>query len=98
MIADNEKLVDRLQLAESMDDPSSPAGKRIAQLQSQIEGLQEEIYKLESGRDDYRIKYEVSFGIYFLNMLNNRCLCFYAVLAMVYVVVASFTLCCCGIF
>jgi len=59
LIADNEKLVDRLQLAESMDDPSSPAGKRIAQLQSQIEGLQEEIYKLESGRDDYRIKYEV---------------------------------------
>ncbi|XP_005092023.1 protein Hook homolog 3 [Aplysia californica] len=59
LIADNEKLIERLQLAESIDDPSTPAGKRCAQLQHQIETLQEEIFKIESGRDDYRIKYEV---------------------------------------
>jgi len=59
LAADNEKLLERLQQAESMDDPSTPAGKRCAQLQHQIESLQEEIYKIESGRDDYRIKYEV---------------------------------------
>uniref|UniRef100_A0A0B7ANI6 Calponin-homology (CH) domain-containing protein n=1 Tax=Arion vulgaris TaxID=1028688 RepID=A0A0B7ANI6_9EUPU len=59
LLSDKERLEDRLQMAESLEDLSTPAGKRLAQLQHQIEGLQEEIYKLESGKDDYRIKYEL---------------------------------------
>ncbi|KAK7503948.1 hypothetical protein BaRGS_00004680 [Batillaria attramentaria] len=57
--AENERLQDRLQQAENIDDPSTPAGKRLSQFQVQIETLQEEIYKLESGKDDFRIKYDV---------------------------------------
>ncbi|CAL1545552.1 unnamed protein product [Lymnaea stagnalis] len=59
LIADRDKLEERLQMAESFEDTSTPAGKRVAQLQHQIECLQEELYRLESGKDDYRIKYEV---------------------------------------
>ncbi|KAI8787128.1 protein Hook 3 isoform X1 [Biomphalaria glabrata] len=59
LISDRDKLEERLQLAESLEDLSTPAGKKLTQLQHQVESLQEEIYKLESGKDDYRIKYEV---------------------------------------
>ncbi|XP_059175678.1 protein Hook homolog 3-like [Physella acuta] len=59
LLADKEKLEERLLQAESLEDLSTPAGKKLVQLQHQIEGLQEEIYKLESGKDDYRIKFEV---------------------------------------
>nr|ARR97151.1 protein Hook-like protein 3-like [Haliotis discus discus] len=57
---ENERLLERLHQAESMDDPSTPAGKRYHHLSSQIEKLQEEVYKLETGKDDYRIKFEVA--------------------------------------
>lgn len=59
LIADKDKLEERLQVAESFEDTSTPAGKRVAHLQHQIECLQEELYRLESGKDDYRIKFEV---------------------------------------
>ncbi|KAJ8306098.1 hypothetical protein KUTeg_016643 [Tegillarca granosa] len=38
---------------------STPAGKRYQQLQQMVENIQEENYKLETARDDFRIKYEV---------------------------------------
>ncbi|PVD23382.1 hypothetical protein C0Q70_16650 [Pomacea canaliculata] len=57
--AENERLQERLQHAENIDDPSTPVGKRMMQFQQQIEVLQDEIYKLESGKEDYRIKYDV---------------------------------------
>jgi hypothetical protein len=38
---------------------STPAGKRLSHYQQQMEILQEEIYKLESGKDDFRLKYDV---------------------------------------
>ncbi|XP_041357301.1 protein Hook homolog 3-like isoform X2 [Gigantopelta aegis] len=58
---ENERMAERLHQMECTDDPSTPAGKRYHQLQQQIEKLQEEVYKLEAGKDDYRIKYEVLF-------------------------------------
>ncbi|ESO94445.1 hypothetical protein LOTGIDRAFT_118217, partial [Lottia gigantea] len=57
---ENEKLVERLHQAESLDDPRTPAGKRLQKLQSQLEQVQEQLYHVEQARDDYRIKYEVS--------------------------------------
>ncbi|BFY99274.1 hypothetical protein BsWGS_02314 [Bradybaena similaris] len=59
LLTDKERLEERLQMAESLEDLSTPAGKRLAQLQHQVESLQEELYKLESSKDDYRIKYEL---------------------------------------
>lgn len=61
LTAENDRLQERLQQAENVDDPSTPAGKRLSHYQQQIDTLQEEIYKLESGKDDYRIKYDVLF-------------------------------------
>ncbi|KAK3090840.1 hypothetical protein FSP39_015087 [Pinctada imbricata] len=55
---ENEKLSERLNLAENLDDPSTPAGKKFIQLQKQIEKIQEENVKLDSARDDFRIAYE----------------------------------------
>ncbi|GFN95084.1 protein hook homolog [Plakobranchus ocellatus] len=45
---DRNKLEERLAMAESVEDPSTPAGKKLRQLQSLVDTLQEEIYKLES--------------------------------------------------
>ncbi|KAL8622498.1 hypothetical protein ACOMHN_034161 [Nucella lapillus] len=61
LTTENDRLQERLQQAENIDDPSTPAGKRLSHYQQQIDTLQEEIYKLESGKDDYRIKYDVLF-------------------------------------
>lgn len=57
--SENDRLQDTLQQAENVDDPSTPAGKRLSQYQQQLEILQEELYKLESGKDDYRLKHDV---------------------------------------
>ncbi|XP_060072280.1 protein Hook homolog 3-like isoform X1 [Ylistrum balloti] len=68
LVFENDKLNERLNLAENLDDPacvnyilqsSTPAGKRFQQLQQQVDKLQEENFKLESSRDDLRIKSEI---------------------------------------
>ncbi|CAH1243525.1 protein Hook homolog isoform X1 [Branchiostoma lanceolatum] len=41
-----------------LSDASTPAGRRYIQLTHQVEQLQEETYRLESGRDEYRLKCE----------------------------------------
>ncbi|XP_053395415.1 protein Hook homolog 3-like isoform X3 [Mercenaria mercenaria] len=56
---ENEKLSERLNQAENLDDPSTPAGKRFQMIQHQLEQCQEENYKLESTKDDFRIKVDV---------------------------------------
>jgi len=58
LIGENERLSERVSLADSLEDPSTPAGRRYQQLQTQVEQLQEELYRLEAARDDYRIKNE----------------------------------------
>ncbi|XP_069127500.1 protein Hook homolog 3-like isoform X2 [Argopecten irradians] len=59
LVFENDKLNERLNLAENLDDPATPAGKRFQQLQQQVDKLQEENFKLESSRDDIRIKSEI---------------------------------------
>ncbi|KAK3601489.1 hypothetical protein CHS0354_027635 [Potamilus streckersoni] len=58
---ENERLLERLNQAENLDDPGTAGGKRFQMLQIQLEQLQEEVYKLEAGKDDFRIRYEVMF-------------------------------------
>eukprot|EP00105_Crassostrea_gigas_P024105 XP_011444240.1 PREDICTED: protein Hook homolog 3 isoform X1 [Crassostrea gigas] len=57
--AENDRLLDRINQAENFDDSSTPAGKRFLQLQQQVEVLQEENFKLETAKDDMRIKFDV---------------------------------------
>lgn len=56
---ENERLAERLNQAENLDDPTTPAGKRFQQIQHQLEQCQEENYKLESQKDDFRIKVDI---------------------------------------
>ncbi|XP_064625842.1 protein Hook homolog 3-like [Lineus longissimus] len=56
---ENKKLQERANQSESMEDPSTPSGRRYQQLQSQVEKLQEEMYRIEVARDDYQVKVEV---------------------------------------
>ncbi|XP_070564437.1 protein Hook homolog 3-like isoform X1 [Ptychodera flava] len=57
--SENQKLLQKIEHGEGFDDPSTLAGRRYQQLQTQIEQLQEENYRLESQREDFRIKAEV---------------------------------------
>uniref|UniRef100_A0A4W3JGX7 Hook microtubule tethering protein 3 n=1 Tax=Callorhinchus milii TaxID=7868 RepID=A0A4W3JGX7_CALMI len=58
LLAENQILMDRLNQSDSIEDPNSPAGRRHLQLQSQLEQLQEETFRLEAAKDDFRIRCE----------------------------------------
>nr|CAB3254082.1 protein Hook homolog 3 [Phallusia mammillata] len=58
-LQENTDLRQRLNQLENLDDPSSPASLRHSQMMNQIAELQEETYKLEASRDDYKLKCEV---------------------------------------
>ncbi|XP_041103739.1 LOW QUALITY PROTEIN: protein Hook homolog 3-like [Polyodon spathula] len=58
LLAENQILMERLNQSDSIEDPNSPAGRRHLQLQSQLEQLQEETFRLEAAKDDYRIRCE----------------------------------------
>ena len=38
---------------------STPAGRRYQQLQHQVESLQDDLYRMETQKDDFRIKVEL---------------------------------------
>lgn len=59
LVMENDRLAERLNQAENLDDPTTPAGKRFQQIQHQLEQCQEENYKLESQKDDFRIKVDI---------------------------------------
>ncbi|XP_064605295.1 LOW QUALITY PROTEIN: protein Hook homolog 3-like [Liolophura sinensis] len=59
LVGEAEKLQDRVNQTETLDDPSTPAGRRYQQLQTQVEQQQEELYRLEAGKEDYRAKCEI---------------------------------------
>ncbi|XP_013415210.1 protein Hook homolog 3 isoform X2 [Lingula anatina] len=67
IIAENERLLDKLNRGENLEDPSSlwkldtstPAGRRFQNLQNQVEQLQEELFRAETVRDDHKIKIEL---------------------------------------
>ncbi|GAB6028871.1 Protein Hook 3, variant 3 [Chamberlinius hualienensis] len=58
LIAENHKLTEKLSQAEGLNDISSAAGRRNQVLQYQVEQCQEELYKIEQSREDYRSKVE----------------------------------------
>ncbi|XP_026802757.2 protein Hook homolog 1 isoform X1 [Pangasianodon hypophthalmus] len=58
LLAENDVLTDRTSQLDSFDDPSTPSGKKHSQLQLQLEQLQEENFRLEAAKDDYRIHCE----------------------------------------
>uniref|UniRef100_A0A8C9U4N8 Hook microtubule-tethering protein 1 n=1 Tax=Scleropages formosus TaxID=113540 RepID=A0A8C9U4N8_SCLFO len=58
LLAENDVLTDRASQLDSFDDPNTPSGKKHWQLQLQLEQLQEENFRLEAAKDDYRIHCE----------------------------------------
>ncbi|XP_043530190.1 protein Hook homolog 3 isoform X2 [Chiloscyllium plagiosum] len=58
LLVENQALMERLNQSDSIEDPNSPAGRRHLQLQTQLEQLQEETFRLEAAKDDYRIRCE----------------------------------------
>ncbi|XP_049319423.1 protein Hook homolog 3 isoform X1 [Astyanax mexicanus] len=58
LLAENQLLMERLNQSDSIEDLNSPAGRRHFQLQTQLEQLQEETFRLEAAKDDYRIRCE----------------------------------------
>uniref|UniRef100_A0A1A7WCC5 Protein Hook homolog 3 n=1 Tax=Iconisemion striatum TaxID=60296 RepID=A0A1A7WCC5_9TELE len=58
LLAENQVLLERLNQSDSIEDINSPAGRRHLQLQTQLEQLQEETFRLEAAKDDYRIRCE----------------------------------------
>lgn len=67
--AEIDRLSERLNQAESLEDPSAlkdwpnfllstPAGRRYQLLQRQAEQLQEDFYRSETAREEFRIKFE----------------------------------------
>ncbi|XP_076873298.1 protein Hook homolog 1 [Brachyhypopomus gauderio] len=58
LLAENDLLTDRASQLDSFGDPNTSTGKKHSLLQLQIEQLQEENFRLEAGKDDYRIHCE----------------------------------------
>ncbi|XP_051951813.1 protein Hook homolog 1 [Xyrauchen texanus] len=58
LLAENDLLTDRANQLDTFDDPSTPSGRKHSQLQLQLEQLQEENFRLEAAKDDYRIHCE----------------------------------------
>uniref|UniRef100_A0A8C7G499 Hook microtubule tethering protein 3 n=1 Tax=Oncorhynchus kisutch TaxID=8019 RepID=A0A8C7G499_ONCKI len=58
LLAENQILMERLNQSDSIEDLNSPVGRRHLQLQTQLEQLQEETFRLEAAKDDYRIRCE----------------------------------------
>ncbi|XP_053178477.1 protein Hook homolog 1 [Scomber japonicus] len=58
LLAENDVLTDRANQLDTFDDPSTPSGRKHNQLQQQLEALQEENFRLEAAKDDYRIHCE----------------------------------------
>ncbi|XP_061539997.1 protein Hook homolog 1 isoform X1 [Phycodurus eques] len=58
LLAENDVLTDRANQLDTFDDPNTPSGRKHSQLQQQLEALQEENFRLEAAKDDYRIHCE----------------------------------------
>ncbi|XP_057698007.1 protein Hook homolog 1-like isoform X2 [Corythoichthys intestinalis] len=58
LLAENDVLTDRANQLDTFDDPNTPSGRKHSQLQQQLEVLQEENFRLEAAKDDYRIHCE----------------------------------------
>ncbi|NWW96608.1 HOOK1 protein, partial [Rhynochetos jubatus] len=59
LVSENEIMNDRLeQLDDSLDDPNAVVTKKYFHAQLQLEQLQEENFRLEAAKDDYRLHCE----------------------------------------
>ncbi|XP_049583162.1 protein Hook homolog 1 [Syngnathus scovelli] len=58
LLAENDILTDRANQLDTFDDPNTPSGRKHSQLQQQLELVQEENFRLEAAKDDYRIHCE----------------------------------------
>ncbi|XP_056895030.1 protein Hook homolog 1 isoform X2 [Takifugu flavidus] len=58
LLAENDVLTDRANQLDTFEDPSTPSGRKHSHLQQQVESLQEETFRLEAAKDDYRIHCE----------------------------------------
>lgn len=59
--AENDKLHEKLNhSSDGLDDSLTSSGRRLMQLQQQVEKLKDDTYRLEAARDDYKVKYEQS--------------------------------------
>nr|XP_040040571.1 protein Hook homolog 1 isoform X2 [Gasterosteus aculeatus aculeatus] len=58
LLAENDVLTDRASQLDTFDDPSTPSGRKHSQLQQHVEAMQEENFRLEAAKDDYRIHCE----------------------------------------
>ncbi|XP_077441034.1 protein Hook homolog 1 isoform X2 [Vanacampus margaritifer] len=58
LLAEIDVLTDRANQLDTFDDPNTPSGRKHSQLQQQLEVLQEENFRLEAAKDDYRIHCE----------------------------------------
>ncbi|KAF4099480.1 protein Hook homolog 1 isoform X2 [Onychostoma macrolepis] len=58
LLAENDLLTDRASQLDTFDDPSTPSGRKHSQLQLQLEQFQEDNFRLEAAKDDYRIHCE----------------------------------------
>ncbi|KAM8889046.1 protein Hook homolog 1 isoform 3-T3 [Synchiropus picturatus] len=58
LLAENDVLTDRANQLDTFDDPSTLSGRKHSMLQQQLETLQEESFRLEAAKDDYRIHCE----------------------------------------
>lgn len=58
LLAENDVLTDRANQLDTFDDPGTLSGRKHNQLQQQLELLQEENFRLEAAKDDYRIHCE----------------------------------------
>ncbi|XP_013890202.1 protein Hook homolog 1 [Austrofundulus limnaeus] len=58
LLAENDVLTDQANQQDTFEDPSTDSGWKQSHLQQQLETLQEENFRLEAAKDDYRIHCE----------------------------------------
>ncbi|KAI7799463.1 protein Hook-like protein 1 [Triplophysa rosa] len=58
LLAEIDLMTDQANQLDTFDDPSTRSGRKHSQLQLQLEQIQEENFRLETAKDDYRIHCE----------------------------------------
>lgn len=59
VLLENTRLQDRLSEFEGLEDPGTGTVHRYKETRKQLEALKEEVFKVETSRDDYRMKVEM---------------------------------------
>ncbi|KAJ9584697.1 hypothetical protein L9F63_020958, partial [Diploptera punctata] len=59
VLQENRRLQERLKEFETLEDPGSGSVHRYKETRKQLDTLKEEMFKIETSRDDYRMKVEI---------------------------------------